>query len=86
MSRRPAQGHAIDLIGPGLLARWFPRWRSVRLVVDPRLPPPCTGVTAQWCPNHGTCACPDRARAMDDQACPLHRFDSPHATVGEVAG
>jgi hypothetical protein len=43
----------------------------------------CTGLTAQWCPQHGDCACPDRTQAMDDPACPLHAptSDHPHEPV-----
>jgi hypothetical protein len=40
---------------------------------------PCTGVTADWCPNHGQCECADREVAMDDGGCPLHNSNSPHA-------
>jgi hypothetical protein len=39
----------------------------------------CTGMTAQWCPIHGTCRCPDREHAMDDPGCPLHGPGSGHA-------
>lgn len=39
----------------------------------------CTGFAAQWCPVHGTCRCPDREQAMDDEACPLHAPTSRHA-------
>jgi hypothetical protein len=39
----------------------------------------CTGLTAQWCPVHGSCRCPDREQAMDDSDCPLHRLGSRHA-------
>lgn len=41
----------------------------------------CTGLTAQWCPTHGTCTCPDRDHAMNDGACLLHSYDSKHPTV-----
>lgn len=45
--------------------------------------PPCTGLTAVWCPVHGDCACPPNAQGArepsDDFRCPLHAFDSPHA-------
>lgn len=39
----------------------------------------CTGLSAQWCPNHGTCRCPDREEAMDGHDCPLHSHTSTHA-------
>lgn len=39
----------------------------------------CTGLSAQWCPIHGTCRCPDRTEAMDDPGCPLHSESSTHA-------
>lgn len=51
-----------------------------RLVAVTRVEAPdCTGLSAQWCPNHGTCACPDREEAMDDPKCPLHSRTSSHA-------
>lgn len=43
----------------------------------------CTGVSAQWCPIHGTCSCVDREDAMDDNECPLHRRSSSHAAGAE---
>lgn len=44
----------------------------------------CTGVTAQWCPVHGDCACPEDEqrpgeRTFDDPRCPLHAPTSKHA-------
>lgn len=43
----------------------------------------CTGLTATWCPRHGTCTCSrdaggERAE-MDNRECPLHGLDSDHA-------
>jgi hypothetical protein len=38
----------------------------------------CTGISAGWCPIHGTCTCVDRN--MDDaDDCPLHGLTSNHA-------
>lgn len=45
---------------------------------DPKDAAACTGLTAQWCPVHGTCAC-DRLGDLDDPACPLHSDRSFHA-------
>ncbi len=39
----------------------------------------CTGLSAQWCPIHGTCRCPDREDAMNSPECPLHSTTSSHA-------
>ena len=44
----------------------------------------CTGVAARWCPNCGTCRCPDR-EDLNDAACPLHGLRSPHAET-EIVG
>lgn len=45
----------------------------------------CTGLTAHWCPNHGTCVCTrlneNGARewdSLDHQDCPLHGAGSDH--------
>lgn len=46
-------------------------------VVDGEVPA-CTGITARWCPIHGTCTCADSENDMNDPACPLHRTDSLH--------
>ena len=47
--------------------------------------PDCTGVTAQWCPRCGDCACPllhegnvEGGRTLNDPKCPLHAPSSPH--------
>lgn len=48
----------------------------------------CTGVTATWCPLCGDCICERREDGEvefevefdGDGNCPLHTFDSPHAT------
>lgn len=44
--------------------------------------PSCTGLTARWCPNHGTCCCPmdqgGLCGSLDDQNCPLHQVGSSH--------
>lgn len=45
----------------------------------------CTGISAQWCPVHGTCRCGDnlgllgRGATLDDPNCPLHSPSSSHA-------
>jgi hypothetical protein len=48
----------------------------------------CTGLSAQWCPVHGTCTCPDQwpipgttqmSGPMVGQSCPLHSPTSLHA-------
>lgn len=39
---------------------------------------PCSGIAASWCPNHGTCACPDPTGERDSGACPLHSPSSSH--------
>lgn len=44
----------------------------------------CTGVTAQWCPVHGECTCPEHLpgeRNLDDERCPLHAPTSDHGEV-----
>jgi hypothetical protein len=43
----------------------------------------CTGLTARWCPIHGTCTCTDPDEQMgeelrDDTGCPLHGSESDH--------
>ena len=43
----------------------------------------CTGMTAQWCPNHGDCTCPDIEEAMDSPNCPLHSRESNHPFPSE---
>lgn len=47
--------------------------------------PDCTGITAQWCPRCGDCACPllhegnvEGGRTLNDPKCPLHAPSSPH--------
>jgi hypothetical protein len=42
----------------------------------------CTGLSAEWCPIHGTCRCPERTEAMDSWDCPLHAPGSSHAEAG----
>ena len=42
------------------------------------VPNQCTETSANWCPVHGKCACPDRSAAKDDPACPLHSEKSEH--------
>lgn len=42
----------------------------------------CTGIAAQWCPNCGTCNCPEDprgGRTRDRATCPLHGAESRHA-------
>lgn len=46
----------------------------------------CTGITAYWCPIHGSCSCPpcdgpSDERTMDDPGCPLHAADSLHGEL-----
>lgn len=55
-------------------------------VLPMRVDEPCTGVTARFCPRHGTCTCPGtdvgypaRPGPMDSPRCPLHAPDSVHA-------
>lgn len=40
----------------------------------------CTGLSARWCPDHGSCTCP-RGEYVDlsDPQCPLHGPSSAHA-------
>jgi hypothetical protein len=47
----------------------------------------CTGVAAQWCPIHGTCACAD-PEDRNDEGCPLHSSTSSHAaaSLAEIFG
>lgn len=40
----------------------------------------CTGLTARWCPVHGSCTC-DRDVDLDDAACPLHGWRSTHPSL-----
>ena len=52
----------------------------------------CTGLTARWCPVHGTCTCPEGsfdgnsqyllAEVEADEACPLHDLASSHPEPG----
>ena len=44
-------------------------------------PPPCTGISAQWCPRCGDCSCPEGERSSFD--CPLHSPSSPHGEEPE---
>lgn len=47
---------------------------------------PCEGLAAQWCPNCGTCNCPDGddgERTFDGNDCPLHGVASKHAAPDE---
>ncbi len=46
----------------------------------------CTGLTARWCPIHGTCTCPNPAddddfgpSDLNSPDCPLHSSESSHA-------
>lgn len=44
--------------------------------------PECTGIAARWCPNCGTCTCPEDprgGRTRDRATCPLHGAESRHA-------
>jgi hypothetical protein len=58
------------------------RWRSYR----------CTGLTARWCPLHGTCQCVtindhggrEWADHMDHDNCPLHNMESKHPAPGRL--
>jgi uncharacterized protein (TIGR02996 family) len=38
----------------------------------------CTEASANWCPTCGDCRCPEPEESKCDEACPLHRPDSPH--------
>lgn len=43
------------------------------------IPDDCQGgVSAKWCPKHGTCKCPRPEEAMDSATCPLHSPTSGH--------
>lgn len=41
----------------------------------------CTGISAQWCPIHGTCACDTwpTGSGLNAPTCPLHSSRSSHA-------
>lgn len=44
----------------------------------------CTGVAADWCPNHGTCTCtrgPNPGAQGDDPYCPIHGAYTSHPIV-----
>lgn len=45
-----------------------------------RPPAPCTGLTATWCPNCGSCTCPPHPdpQHFNADCCPLHSSDSRH--------
>lgn len=53
----------------------------------PPLQRSCTGLAARWCPNHGTCGCPDPpgwgpwVEPMSDPRCPLHGVASHHPII-----
>lgn len=44
-------------------------------------PPPCTGLTSWWCPNHGDCTCPRPYGEFSEFSdhCRLHGHLSDHA-------
>lgn len=53
----------------------------------------CTGLSAQWCPACGDCACGPRyeggrdggERTLSDDGCPLHSAASRHALADAIA-
>lgn len=59
-------------------------WHDGPAGVETRTWPPCTGMTALWCPVHGDCSCPEEGPddPRDAEHCPLHSFASSH---GEAA-
>lgn len=89
--RRPAnmlvghmiRGHGHTMHCLGWTANGEPRHPS-RLPNDAPLLqwPPCTGLTASWCPRCGDCTCPRRESdgdcRFDTPGCPLHDPSSPH--------
>lgn len=57
-------------------------WRPAQVYtvgVEVLNPATCTGVSARWCPNHGTCTCPPYPADLDSETCPLHAETSLHA-------
>jgi uncharacterized protein (TIGR02996 family) len=50
---------------------------QVTLAANPGLEH-CTEASADWCPVCGDCRCPGPEESKCDEACPLHRPDSPH--------
>jgi uncharacterized protein (TIGR02996 family) len=50
---------------------------QVALAANPGLEH-CTEVSANWCLTCGDCRCPEPEKSKYDEACPLHRPDSPH--------
>jgi uncharacterized protein (TIGR02996 family) len=50
---------------------------QVTLAANPGLEH-CTEASANWCPVCGDCRCPGPEESKCDEACPLHRPDSPH--------
>lgn len=55
------------------------RKQVAALAEDAVAAPECTGLTAQWCPVHGTCMCDRESDSWDWLGCPLHRQGSTHA-------
>lgn len=73
----------VDLFGhrrlPGYVSL-MPVGETAFLLVE--VPNACTGFTADWCPDHGTCNCPRREDLSDlgnvNVKCPLHGDDNKH--------
>ena len=54
--------------------------------------PSCTGLTAMWCPAHGSCACPvtpdwpgHLSGPLNAPGCPLHGTASTHPLIPYAA-
>jgi uncharacterized protein (TIGR02996 family) len=56
---------------------------QVALAANPGLEH-CTEASANWCPACGDCRCPEPEESKCDEACPLHRPDSPHGEYAEL--
>jgi uncharacterized protein (TIGR02996 family) len=56
---------------------------QVALAANPGLEH-CTEASANWCPTCGDCRCPEPEESKCDEACPLHRPDSPHGEYAEL--
>ncbi|MEQ7008406.1 hypothetical protein ABN028_19730 [Actinopolymorpha sp. B17G11] len=65
---------------------WIPQLRQV--VDGDHQAEACTGISAEWCPNHGTCRCPEDEHgnrpALDHPDCPLHAPESAHGEAPPV--
>lgn len=88
MNRIASNQEVVELVRTGALKPLSHEMATVngveRVIVTFEVAAPCTGMTASWCPVHGSCICEpvtadDGFSDLDTLGCPLHSEMSDHA-------